>query len=409
MARVQALRCRECGTEYQLQPTHVCEMCFGPLDVVYDYSEVARGLRERIESGPSSMWRYRDLLPIPDGAPLVTLDEGFTPLVRAERLGAELGLRNLYLKNDTMNPTNSFKDRVVSVAVSWARAHGFETMGCASTGNLAHSVAAYSARAGLEAYVFMPADIENAKVVSTSVYEPNVIAVRGNYDEVNRLCSQLAEEFPWAFCNINVRPFYAEGSKTLTFETAEQLGWRLPDEIVIPIGSGCQFVRHRRAASELIELGLVPDGRLPALTGAQALGCAPVYNAWRDGTDRVQPVRPDTIAKSIAIGNPSDGPYVVRIARETGGVVEAVTEEEIVEAIRLLARTEGIFTETAGGVALGVLLKLARAGRWQGDEVVVTYLTGHGLKTADALNGSAGGRRVEIDPTLESFREVVSV
>jgi len=410
MARVQALRCRECGTEYELQPTHVCEMCFGPLDVVYDYAEVKRVLsRERIEAGPPSMWRYRDLLPIPDEAPLVTLGEGFTPLVRAERLGAELGLRNLYLKNDTMNPTNSFKDRVVSVAVSWARSAGFETMACASTGNLAHSVAAYSARAGLEAYVFMPADIENAKVVSTAVYEPNVIAVRGNYDEVNRLCSQLAEEFPWAFCNINVRPFYAEGSKTLTFETAEQLGWRLPDEIVIPIGSGCQFVRHRRAASELLELGLVSGDRLPRLTGAQALGCAPVYNAWQQGTDRVMPVRPDTIAKSIAIGNPSDGTYVVRIAKETGGVVEAVTEEEIVDAIRLLARTEGIFTETAGGVTLGVLAKLARAGRWNGDEVVVAYLTGHGLKTADALNGSAGGRRVEIDPSVKSFREVVAV
>jgi len=409
MARVQALRCRECGTEYQLQPTHVCEQCFGPLDVVYDYTEVTRGLRERIASGPPSMWRYRDLLPIPDGAPLVTLDEGFTPLVRAERLGAELGLRNLYLKNDTMNPTNSFKDRVVSVAVTWARAHGFETMGCASTGNLANAVAAYSARAGLEAYVFMPADIENAKVVATSVYEPNLIAVRGNYDDVNRLCSQLAEELPWAFCNINVRPFYAEGSKTLTFETAEQLGWQLPDEIVIPIGSGCQFVRHRRAAGELLELGLVPGDRLPALTAAQALGCAPVYNAWRDGTERVRPVRPNTIAKSIAIGNPSDGPYVVRIAKETGGLVEAVTEEEIVDAIRLLARTEGIFTETAGGVTLGVLVKLARAGRWKGDEVIVAYLTGHGLKTADALNGSAGGRTVEIDPTLKSFREVVAV
>jgi threonine synthase len=410
MARVQALRCRECGTEYELQPTHVCEACFGPLDVVYDYTEVARGLsREKIESGPPSMWRYRALLPIPDEAPLVTLGEGFTPLVRAERLGAELGLRNLYLKNDTMNPTNSFKDRVVSVAVSWAKAHGFETMGCASTGNLAHSVAAYSARAGLEAYVFMPADIEPAKVVATGVYEPNLVAVRGNYDEVNRLCSQLTEEFPWAFCNINVRPFYAEGSKTLTFETAEQLGWTLPDEIVIPIGSGCQFVRHRRAAAELLELGLVAGDRMPRLTGAQALGCAPVYNAWRDGTDRVMPVRPDTIAKSIAIGNPSDGPYVVRIARETGGVVEAVTEEEIVDAIRLLARTEGIFTETAGGVTLGVLAKLARAGRWNGDEVIVAYLTGHGLKTADALNGSPRGRRVEIDPTLKSFREMVAV
>ncbi len=421
MARAVALRCRECGTEFELQPTHACELCFGPLDVVYDYAEMARVVsRERIEAGPASIWRYRDLLPLPDEAPVVTLGEGFTPLVRAERLGAELGLRNLWLKNDTMNPTNSFKDRVVSVAVSWARAHGFETIACASTGNLAHSVAAYSARAGLECYVFMPADIEPAKVISTRVYEPNVVAVRGNYDDVNRLCSQLADEYPWAFCNINVRPFYAEGSKTLTFETAEQLGWRLPDEIVIPIASGCQFVRHRRAASELLDLGLVSGDRLPRLTGAQALGCAPVYNAWAAGTDRITPVRPSTIAKSIAIGNPSDGTYVVRIARETGGVVEAVSEEEIVDAIRLLARTEGIFVETAGGVTLGVLAKLARAGRGDGDELIVAYLTGHGLKTAEYLNGGGAGRvggrvegrvggRDEIDPTLRSFREAVEI
>jgi threonine synthase len=419
MARVQALRCRECGTEHELQPTHACEQCFGPLDVVYDYAEIARGLsRAKIEAGPPSIWRYRDLLPVPDEAPLVTLGEGFTPLVKAERLGAELGLSNLWLKNDTMNPTNSFKDRVVSVAVSWARAHGFETMACASTGNLANSVAAYSARAGLECFVFMPADIEPGKVVSTGVYEPNLVAVRGNYDDVNRLCSQLADEYPWAFCNINVRPFYAEGSKTLTFETAEQLGWRLPDEIVVPIASGCQFVRHRRAAQELLDLGLVSGDRaqLPRFTGAQALGCAPVYNAWTAGTDRITPVRPATIAKSIAIGNPSDGPYVVRIAKETGGVVEAVSEEEIIASIRLLARTEGIFVETAGGVTVGVLAKLARAGRWTGDELIVAYLTGHGLKTAEYLNGGgpsaaepAGGRRVEIDPTLKSFRETVTI
>jgi threonine synthase len=407
--RVLGLRCRECGAEYELQPTHVCEACFGPLDVSYDYEAIRRVVsRERIRSGPPTMWRYRDLLPLDDDAPIVTLGEGFTPLVRAERLGAELGLRHLYLKNDSMNPTNSFKDRVVSVAVSWARAHGFETIGCASTGNLANSVAAYAARAGLDCYVFVPEDTEEEKLVATAVFEPHVLSVRGTYDEVNRLCSQVMEELPWAFCNINVRPFYAEGSKTLTFETAEQLGWRLPDEIVIPIASGCQFVRHRRAASELLELGLVEGSRLPRLTGAQALGCAPVYNAWRAGTERVTPVRPDTIARSIAIGSPSDGPYVIRIARETGGVVEAVTEEEIVEAIRLLARTEGIFTETAGGVTIGVLAKLARSGRWAGDEVVVAYVTGHGLKTADAVaDGSAG--RVEIEPTLRSFREVVSV
>lgn len=404
--RVLGLRCRECGAEYELQATHVCEACFGPLDVHYDYDVIRRVVsRERIAQGPPTMWRYRDLLPLEDESAIVSLGEGFTPLVKAERLGAELGLRNLFLKNDSMNPTNSFKDRVVSVAVSWARAHGFETIGCASTGNLANSVAAYAARAGLDCYVFVPDDTEEEKLVATSVFEPHLVAVRGTYDEVNRLCSQVVDELPWAFCNINVRPFYAEGSKTLTFETAEQLGWRLPDEIIIPIASGCQFVRHRHATSELLELGLVDGPGIPRLTGAQALGCAPVYNAWREGTERVTPVRPRTIARSIAIGNPSDGSYVVRIARETGGVVEAVTEEEIVDAIRLLARTEGIFTETAGGVTIGVLAKLARAGRWEGDEVVVAYVTGHGLKTADAVSDGGSARRMEIEPTLRSFRE----
>ncbi|TMC53031.1 MAG: threonine synthase [Chloroflexi bacterium] len=412
MAKIVGLRCRECGAEYELQATHVCEMCFGPLDAVYDQAALKKVVsRSRIESGPKSMWRYRDLLPIEDSVNVVTLGEGFTPLVKADRLGAELGLRNLYLKNDSMNPTNSFKDRVVSVAISWARAHGFETIACASTGNLANAVAAYAARADLECFVFIPVDLEPAKVASISVFDPNVVAVRGNYDEVNRLCSQLVESTPWAFCNINIRPFYAEGSKTLTFETAEQLDWKLPDEIIIPIGSGCQFVRHRQAARELIEYGLVRGDRVPAFTGAQALGCSPVYNAFQSDTpDRVLPVKPDTIAKSIAIGNPSDGLYVNRIARETGGVVEAVSEEEIVEAMRLLARTEGIFTETAGGVTIGVLSKLAKAGRWKGDEVVVAYVTGHGLKTADVLTSVNGhANRVEIEPTMKSFREKVTI
>src|SRR5213082_3849545 len=412
MPKVIGLRCRECGTEYELQATHVCEMCFGPLDAVYDQALLKTLVkRERIEDGPKSMWRYRDLLPIEDSVNVVTLGEGLTPLVKADRLGAELGLRNLYLKNDSMNPTNSFKDRVVSVAISWARSQGFETMACASTGNLANAVAAYSARAGLECFVFIPIDLEPAKVASIAAFEPNLVAVRGNYDEVNRLCSQLVESTPWAFCNINIRPFYAEGSKTLTFETAEQLGWKLPDEIIIPIGSGCQFVRHRQAIRELLDFGLVSGDRIPAMTGAQALGCAPVYNAFHSDTpDRVLPVKPDTIARSIAIGNPSDGIYVNRIARETGGVIEAVSETEIVDAMRLLARTEGIFTETAGGVTIGVLSKLARAGRWQGDEVVVAYVTGHGLKTADVIAASpGGGRRVEIDPTLKSFREKVNI
>src|SRR6202171_575635 len=411
-AKLLGLRCRECGAEYELQATHVCEMCFGPLDVVFDYAALKKRVtRERIEQGPPSMWRYRDLLPIEDSIPVVTLGEGFTPLVKAERLGAELGLGNLYLKNDSMNPTNSFKDRVVSVAISWARAHGFETIACASTGNLAHAVAAYAARAGLDCFVFIPVHLEPAKLVSIGVFDPNVVAVRGNYDEVNRLCSQLVESTPWAFCNINIRPFYAEEPRPVTSETAEQRGWQLPDEIIIPIASGCQFVRHRQAARELVEYGLVREDRVPRVTGAPALRCAAGYNAFKSDTpERVMPVRPDTIARSIAIGNPSDGMYVNRIALDTGGVVEAVTEDEIVEGIRLLARTEGIFTETAGGVTIGVLKKLARAGRWNGDEVVVAYVTGHGLKTADVLASANGhGNRVEIEPTLKSFREMVKI
>jgi threonine synthase len=412
MPKLLGLRCRECASEYELQATHVCEMCFGPLDAVYDEAALKKVIsRTRIEQGPTSMWRYRDLLPVEDSVEVVTLGEGCTPLVRAQRLGAELGLRNLYLKNDSMNPTNSFKDRVVSGAISWARAHGFETIACASTGNLANAVAAYAARAGLECFVFIPVDLEPAKVASISVFDPNVVAVRGNYDEVNRLCSELIDSTPWAFCNINIRPFYAEGSKTLTFETAEQLGWKLPDEIIIPIASGCQFVRHRQAVRELLEFGLVRGDRVPAFTGAQALGCAPVYHAFHSSDpERVQPVKPNTIDRSIAIGNPSDGVYVNRIARATGGVVEAVSEQEIVDGIRLLARTEGIFTETAGGVTVGVLAKLARAGRWTGDETVVVYITGHGLKTADVLAAADGqGRRVEIEPSLRSFREKVNL
>src|SRR6202163_1176949 len=287
------MRCRECGTEYELQATHVCEVCFGPLDVVYDHAALKKVVsRDRIEAGPKSMWRYRDLLPIEDSVPVVTLGEGMTPLVKADRLGAELGLRNLYLKNDSMNPTNSFKDRVVSVAISWARAHGFETIACASTGNLANAVAAYSARAGLECYVFIPIDLEPAKVASIGVFDPNLVTVRGNYDEVNRLCSQLVESTPWAFANINVRPFYAEGSKTLTYETAEQLGWRLPGEILTPIAQGPQFVKQNKVIQEMVGLELVAPGPYPRLTGAQAWNCSPVATAFKENAP-VRPVKPN--------------------------------------------------------------------------------------------------------------------
>ena len=404
MSHLTSLICRECQSEFEAQATHVCDLCFGPLEVKYDYAEMARNVtRESIEAGPNSLWRYRDMLPVHRDVELVTLGEGMTPLVHAQRLGADLGLSNLYIKNETMNPTNSFKDRVVSVAVNWARANGFDTMACASTGNLANSVAAYSARAGMRCFVFIPADLEVSKVLTTSVFAPNVVAVEGNYDEVNRLCSELADSYHWAFANINVRPFYAEGSKTLTYETVEQLGWRVPDEIIIPIASGCQFVKHNKALQELIELELVEGGRYPRLTGAQALGCSPVATAYKNN-EPVMPVKPHTIAKSLAIGNPSDGKYVINIANSTGGTVESVTEDEIVEAIELLAGTEGIFAETAGGVTIGTLRKLAKAGRWKGDETVVAYVTGHGFKTIEVIPNLERHRKT-IKPSVRSFEE----
>ncbi|MBV8195307.1 MAG: threonine synthase [Candidatus Dormibacteraeota bacterium] len=403
-ARITGLVCRACGHECPVDAVNMCERCFGPLEVAYDYARVAKLVsRDSIAAGPTSIWRYRDLLPLDtrDDEP-ITLGEGWTPLIRARNLGDELGLRNLYLKNDTVNPTGSFKDRVVSVAISWARDHGFATVACASTGNLANAVAAYAARSGLRAVILVPADLEPAKIAATAVYRPTLVRIDGSYDDVNRLCSELVDTVDWAFCNVNLRPFYSEGSKTLTFETAEQLGWRLPDEIVIPVASGCQFIKHRKAAGELLQLGLVSGERVPRFSGAQAAGCGPVAAAFAGGAETVTPVRPNTIARSIAIGNPSDGADVLRIARETGGVVESVTEEELVEGIELLAASEGIFTETAGGVTVAVLRKLARANRWGTNEIVVAYITGQGLKTADAFAG-----RVEIDPpltpTLRSF------
>ena len=407
-SRVIGLICRACGSTSPVDAVNACDRCFGPLEVQYDYAEVARRVsRESIERGPNSLWRYRDLLPLErqDGDSLVSLGEGMTPLLRARNLGDELGLRNLYLKNDTVNPTGSFKDRVVTVALNWARQHGFQTIACASTGNLANAVAAYAAHARMRALVFIPADLEPAKIAGTAIFRPTIVAVDGTYDEVNRLCSELADATDWAFCNINVRPFYSEGSKTLTFETAEQLGWRLPDEIVIPVASGCQFVKHRKAVAELVELGLVDRGsRVPRMTGAQADGCAPVATAFARGRDAVEPVRPRTIARSIAIGNPSDGADVLRIARDTGGVVASVSEEEILEGIELLAASEGVFAETAGGVTIAVLRKLARSGRWSGSETLVAYVTGHGLKTADALSGRLAPLD-PIQPSLRAFRE----
>jgi threonine synthase len=376
-------------------------MCFGPLEVAYDY-EVVRELvsRESIAAGPRTLWRYRPLLPI-EGSRVVDTHTGFTPLVRAEQLGRALGLRNLWLKNDTVNPTFSFKDRPVSIASTRALELGFPVLACASTGNLAGSVAAHAAKAGMQACIFIQADLEPAKIIGASVYDPIIVAVDGTYDDANRLSSEIADRFSWAFVNINLRPYYSEGSKTLAFEVAEQLGWRLPDAVVVPIASASMFTKIHKGFAELQKVGLVADGTV-RMIGAQAEGCSPVVQAAREHTLEIRPVRPNTIAKSLAIGNPADGYYALQIASETRGALDAVTDPEIVEGIRLLARTEGIFAETAGGVTVGVLKKLAAAGKIDPDEVVVAYITGNGFKTIDAVANEVTPP-VRVAPTLASF------
>ncbi|MDP9074595.1 MAG: threonine synthase [Actinomycetota bacterium] len=409
MPFVEGLRCRECSRAYPVEALHVCEWCFGPLEVVFDYPAVAAAIsRERIAAGPQTIWRYAPLLPAsPEGA--VDLGAGFTPLVRADRLAAELGLGELWIKNDTLNPTGSFKDRVVSVALTKAREFGFKVASCASTGNLANSVAAHAARAGMQSVVFIPSNLEPAKVVTTAVFGGTLVAVDGNYDDVNRLCAELAgEHADWAFVNVNLRTYYAEGSKTLAFEVAEQLGWRAPDHVVVPVGSGSQLCKVAKGFEELVKVGLIPAGGGPAgygrvrVSGAQADGCAPVATAFASGADFVRPVKPHTIAKSIAIGNPADGVYALDAVRASGGAVASVSDSEIVDAIRLLARTEGIFAETAGGVTIAVLAKLAASGVVRADEQVVAYVTGHGLKTLDAVAGQCGPTAT-IAPTLDAF------
>jgi threonine synthase len=401
---VEALRCRECGRAYPVEALHACDYCFGPLEVVYDYAAIAASTsRERIAAGPPTIWRYAPLLPA-DPADPVDLGAGFTPLVRAERLAAELGLGELWVKNDTLNPTGSFKDRVVSVALTKARELGFKVAACASTGNLANSVAAHAALAGMEAYVFIPADLEPAKVIATAVFAPRLVAIEGTYDDVNRLCAELASEYPsFAFVNVNVRPYYAEGSKTLAYEVAEQLGWQAPDHVVVPVGSGSQLTKVEKGFRELVEVGLL-DAQAVRVSGAQAEGCAPVARAFAEGAEHVRPVKPHTIAKSLAIGNPADGYYALEAVRRSGGGMAAVSDAEILEAIELLARTEGIFAETAGGVTIAALAKLAAEGVVRRDERVVAYVTGHGLKTADALADRAAPTAT-IAPTLEAFAE----
>jgi threonine synthase len=400
---VSGLRCRECGRAYPAEALHVCDYCFGPLEVSYDYERVADIMtRERIAAGPRSIWRYADLLPVADPAP-VDLGAGFTPLVRADRLAAELGLGELWIKDDTANPTGSFKDRVVSVALTKARQLGFKVAACASTGNLANSVAAHAARAGMESVVLIPHDLEKAKVTMTAVYGGRVISVEGSYDDVNRLCAELTSEQPsWAFVNVNVRTYYAEGSKTLAFEVAEQLGWQAPDHVVVPIGSGSQLTKVAKGFAELWKVGLLDEEPSVRISGAQATGCAPVATAFAEGTDAIRPVKPDTIAKSLAIGNPADGWYALDAIRTSGGACAAVTDDEVIEGIRLLARTEGIFAETAGGVTIATLAKLAAQGVVRSDERVVALVTGHGLKTVEALTGEVGPTTT-IAPTLEAF------
>jgi threonine synthase len=398
--RVTGLRCRECGADYPAAATHVCALCFGPLAVAYDGTAVTR---EDIERGPHSMWRYAALLPSGGNARTrVDLGAGWTPLVRARNLGHALGIRELYVKDDSANPTHSFKDRVVSVAASRAVELGFTTLACASTGNLANSVAAHAARAGLRAVVFVPSDLEQAKIVTSAVYGASLVAVDGTYDDVNRLCSEVADDLPWAFVNVNLRPYYAEGSKTLGYEVAEQLGWRLPAQVVSPVASGSLLTKVDAAFRELVALGLVEDTAYKVY-GAQPAGCSPVATAYANGWDACRPVKPSTIARSLAIGNPADGPYALDVVRRTGGAIGAVTDEEVVAGIRLLAETEGIFAETAGGVTVGTLRKLLAEGRLDPDAPTVLLNTGDGLKTLDAVAPYAGPAAT-IPPTLAALR-----
>jgi threonine synthase len=406
---VTGLRCRECARPYPAEALHVCDYCFGPLEVVYDYDALRDHVsREQIAAGPQTIWRYAPLLPVVDPAP-IDLGTGCTPLVRADRLAAELGLGELWIKNDTANPTGSFKDRVVSVALTKARQLGFKVAACASTGNLANSVAAHAARAGMVSVVFIPHDLEVAKVVTTAVYGGHLVAVEGTYDDVNRLCAELTSEHPaWAFVNVNIRTYYAEGSKTLAFEVAEQLGWTAPDHVVVPVASGSQLVKVARGFQELYEVGLLDEAPHVRVSGAQAAGCSPVATAFAEKTDAIRPVKPHTIAKSLAIGNPADGYYALKTVRDSGGAFAAVTDEEIIDGIRLLARTEGIFAETAGGVTIATLAKLADAGVVRSDERVVAYVTGHGLKTVEALTATVGPTAT-IAPTLEAFAAAVSL
>jgi threonine synthase len=404
---MKALKCRECGREYPLAATHVCEFDFGPLEVAYDYDRIKKSLtKAAIQSRPNSMWRYRELLPVA-GEPTVGKQVGFTPLVKADRLAKALGIRELWIKNDTVNyPTLSFKDRVVSVALSRSKELGFETVACASTGNLANSVAANAASAGLKSYVFIPSDLEQGKIVNSLVYGANVIAIKGHYDEVNRLCAEIAGKFGWAFVNVNMRPYYAEGSKSMGYEIMEQLGWNIPQHTVVPMASGSLLTKIQKSYQEFTKLGLVSEAKY-SIHGAQATGCSPISVAQKAGLDFFKPVKPNTIAKSLAIGTPADGFYALRVMKETGGAADDVTDDEIREGIRLLAENEGIFAETAGGVTTAVAKKLIASGKIPANDSAVLCITGNGLKTLDAVVGHVGKTR-EIKPSLREFEAMLA-
>jgi threonine synthase len=406
MGYIKGLKCRECGREYTVEPIYVCEFCFGPLEVSYDYKAIAGAIsRKAIEKRAHNLWRYRELLPI-DGEPQVGLDSGYTPLVRADRLAKELGVDELYIKDDTVvHPTLSFKDRVVAIALTKAKEFGFDTVACASTGNLAHSVSAHGAKAGFERFIFIPASLEASKIIASLVYEPNLVAVDGNYDDVNRLCSEIANKYRWAFVNINIRPFYAEGSKTIGFEIIEQLGWKVPDNVVVPCASGSLLTKVWKSFREFKEVGIIKDLQTKVFA-AQATGCSPIATAVKQGTDVIRPVKPNTIAKSLAIGNPADGYYATQVVKDTGGYAEDVSDQEIIDAMKLLARTEGIFAETAGGVTLASAKKLIGTGRLKREGVTVICITGNGLKTQEALHGHTIAPH-SIKPSLASFEEVL--
>lgn len=405
MSYIKSLKCKECSREYSISPVHVCEFCFGPLEVVYDYEKIRGSLtREKIEERPKSMWRYRELLPL-NNDPSVGLNVGYTPLIRAEGLAKALGVKELYLKNDAVNhPTLSFKDRVVSVALSKAKEFGFCTVACASTGNLANSVAALAAAGGFESYIFVPYDLEQGKILGTLVYGTNLIGIRGSYDEVNRLCSEIAENYGWAFVNINIRPFYAEGSKTFGFEIAEQLGWRVPDHVVVPMAGGSLITKIWKGFKELEEIGFV-NGVNTKIHGAQASGSSPITSALKEGIDWIKPQKPKTVAKSLAIGNPADGHYALRTIRESGGWGEDVTDEEVIEGMKLLAQTEGIFTETAGGVTVGVTKKLINQGVIPKNDSILISITGNGLKTQEAIQDRVGHPLI-IGARLSEFKNI---